>query len=172
LEEQPPKPKFYFEPLGTGHDRAAFSCGVPLLDKYLQTQASQDMKKNLAAVYVLTPDGKTIAGFYTLSAYSVGLDKIPDEISKKLTRMPEVPATLIGRLARSNAFSGQRIGESLLTDALKRSLANSESVASWGVIVDAKDAGAVAFYKKYGFMEIPSTPNRLFLPMGTIAKLY
>jgi ribosomal protein S18 acetylase RimI-like enzyme len=172
LEEQSPKPKFYFEPLGTSHDRAAFSCGVPPLDKYLQTQASQDMKKSLAAVYVLTPDGKTIAGFYTLSAYSVELDKIPDEIAKKLTRMPEVPATLIGRLARSNAFSGQRIGESLLTDALKRSLANSESVASWAVIVDGKDAGAVAFYKKYGFMEIPSTPNRLFFPMGTIAKLY
>lgn len=130
------------------------------------------MKKSLAAVYVLTPDGKTIAGFYTLSAYSVELDKIPDEIAKKLTRMPEVPATLIGRLARSDAFRGQRIGESLLTDALKRSMANSKSVASWAVIVDAKDANAVAFYKKYGFIEIPSTPSRLFLPMETIAKLY
>jgi len=130
------------------------------------------MKKSLAAVYVLTPDGKTIAGFYTLSAYSVELDKIPDQIAKKLTRMPEVPATLIGRLARSDAFTGQRIGESLLADALKRSLANSKSVASWAVIVDAKGANAVAFYKKYGFIEIPSTPNRLFLPMETIAKLY
>jgi predicted GNAT family N-acyltransferase len=172
LEEQSPKPKFYFEPLGISHDRAAFSCGVPSLDKYLQTQARQDMKKSLAAVYVLTPEGKTIAGFYTLSAYSVELDKIPDEIAKKLTRMPEVPATLIGRLARSNAFPGQRIGESLLADALKRSLGNSKSVASWAVIVDAKDANAVAFYKKYGFIEIPSTPNRLFLPMETMAKLY
>jgi predicted GNAT family N-acyltransferase len=172
LEDQSPKPEFYFEPLGTSHDRAAFSCGVPPLDKYLQTQASQDMKKSLAAVYVLTPDGKTIAGFYTLSAYSVELDKIPDQIAKKLTRMPEVPATLIGRLARSDAFPKQRIGESLLADALKRSLANSKSVASWAVIVDAKDANAVAFYKKYGFIEIPSTPNRLFLPMETIAELY
>jgi len=44
--------------------------------------------------------------------------------------------------------------------------------ASWTVIVDAKDANAVAFYKKYGFIEIPSTANRLFLPMETIAKLY
>ena len=129
------------------------------------------MKKSLAAVYVLTPDGKTIAGFYTLSAYSVELDKIPDKIAKKLTQMPEVPATLIGRLARSDAFPGQRIGESLLADALKR-LANSKSIASWAVIVDAKDAKAVAFYKKYGFIEIRSTPNRLFLPMETIAKLY
>ena len=35
------------------------------------------MKKNLTAVYVLTTDGKTIAGYYSLSAYSVRLDQIP-----------------------------------------------------------------------------------------------
>jgi predicted GNAT family N-acyltransferase len=161
----------YIEPLGASHDRAVFSCGVPALDKYLQTQASQEMKKNLSAVYVLTPDGKTIAGYYTLSAYSVRLDKIPEEIGKKLTRMPEVPATLVGRLARSTAFGGQGIGEILLIDALKRSLANSKLVASWTVIVGAKDANADAFYKKYGFMDIPATPNRLFLPMEAIARL-
>jgi len=171
LEEQPPKPKLYIEPLRASHDRAAFSCGVPPLGKYLQTQASQDMKKRLAAVYVLTPEGKTIAGYYTLSAYSVRLDKIPEEIARKLTRMPEVPATLVGRLARSSAFRGQGIGEILLADALKRSLANSTHVASWTVMVDAKDANAVAFYKKYGFIEIPATPSRLFLPMETIAEL-
>jgi predicted GNAT family N-acyltransferase len=171
LEEQPPKPKLHIEPLRASHDRAAFSCGVPPLDKYLQTQASQDMKKRLAAVYVLTVDGKTIAGYYTLSAYSVRLDKIPEEIARKLTRMPEVPATLVGRLARSSAFHKKRIGEILLMDALKRSLAHSKHVASWTVMVDAKDANAVAFYKKYGFIEIPATPSRLFLPMETIAKL-
>ena len=129
------------------------------------------MRKRLAAVYVLTPDSKAIGGYYTLSAYSVRLDKIPEEIARKLTRMPEVPATLVGRLARSSAFRGQGTGEILLTDALKRSLANSKHVASWAVIVDAKDANTIVFYKKYGFVEIPATPNRLFLPMETIAKL-
>ena len=129
------------------------------------------MKKNLTAVYVLTPEGRAIAGYYTLSAYSVRLDQIPEEIAKKLTRMREVPATLLGRLARSSAFQGQRIGELLLLDALKRSLANSKLVASWTVIVDAKDSNAAAFYKKYGFVELPAAPNRLFLPMQTIAVL-
>lgn len=171
MAEQPPKPKLSIEPLGSNHDRAAFSCGIPPLDRYLQTQASQDMRKQLTAVYVLTPDGKAIAGYYTLSAYSVGLDKIPEEIAKKLTRMPELPATLIGRLARSTAYKGQGIGEILLMDALKRSLATSAHVASWAVVVDAKDENAIVFYKKYGFMEIPAFPNRLFLPMATIAKL-
>jgi hypothetical protein len=56
-------------------------------------------------------------------------------------------------------------------DALKRSLANARHVASWTVMVDAKDANAVVFYKNYGFIEIPATPNRLFLPIETIAKL-
>jgi len=172
LAEQPPKPKLYIEPLGATHDRAAFSCGISPLDRYLHTQASQDMRKRLTAVYVLTPDGKAIAGYYTLSAYSVGLDKIPEEIAKKLTRMPEVPATLIGRLARSTAYKGQGIGEILLMDAMKRSLSNSAHVASWAVVVDSKDENAIAFYKKYGFTEIPAVPNRLFLPMATIAKLF
>jgi predicted GNAT family N-acyltransferase len=172
LEEQPTTPKLYIEPLGKSHDRAAFSCGVRPMDRYIQTQASQNMNKKLAVVYVLTPDGTTIAGYYTLSAYSVRLDKIPEEIARKLTRMPEVPATLIGRLAISNAFRGQGLGEILLTDALKRSFKNSEHVASWAVIVDAKGANVVAFYKKYGFMDIPATPNRLFLPMKTIAELH
>jgi hypothetical protein len=39
------------------------------------------------------------------------------------------------------------------------------------VIVDAKDDSAAAFYKKYGFIELPKTPKRLFLPMATIEKL-
>jgi predicted GNAT family N-acyltransferase len=160
------------EPLGVRHDRAAFSCGVAALDRHLKTQAGQDMKKNLAAVYVAAPDGKTIAGYYTLSAYSVRLDSIPEEIAKKLTKMPEVPSTLIGRLARSDAFPKQGIGEILLINALKHSLENSKHIASWAVIVDAKDANAFAFYKKYGFVELPGTPNRLFLPMATVAKLF
>lgn len=171
MAAQPQKPQFNFEPLGANHDRAAFSCGAAPLDRYLQTQASQDMKRNLAAVFVLTPDGKTIAGYYTLSAYSVSLDKIPEEITRKLTKMPEIPTILIGRLARSSAFRSQGLGEILLTDALKRSLANSKQVASWAVIVDAKNVNASNFYKRYGFIEIPSAPNRLFLPMTTIAKL-
>jgi predicted GNAT family N-acyltransferase len=173
LSIQPPaKPPLTIEPLGPNHDRAAFSCGVAPLDEYLKTQASQDMKKNLAAVYVATSDGKTIAGYYALSAYSVRLDSIPDAIAKRLTRMLEVPSTLIGLLARGSAFRGQGVGEILLTNALKRSLDNSKHVASWAVVVDAKDAAAGAFYKRFGFIEIPATPSRLFLPMETIARLF
>jgi hypothetical protein len=56
-------------------------------------------------------------------------------------------------------------------DALNRCLSGSKQVASDVVIVDAKDDSAAAFYKKYGFIELPKTPKRLFLPMATIEKL-
>jgi hypothetical protein len=31
---------------------------------------------------------------------------------------------------------------------------------------------AVAFYRKYGFIDLPKIEKRLFLPMGTIAQLF
>lgn len=163
---------FKIEPLGANHDRAAFSCGEDSLDRYLKNQASQAVERNLAAVFVLTPDGKRIAGYYTLSSYATRLDEIPGEIAKKLTRMSEVPTTLIGRLARSVDFRGQGLGEILLVDALKKALQNSLNVASWAVVVDAKDENAVRFYKRFGFIPFPTKSNRLFVTMETVRDVY
>ena len=163
---------FRIEPLGKDHDRAAFSCGKDPLDQYLRTQAGQASDRNLAAIFILTPDGKKIAGYYTLSSYAVILDELPQEIAKRLTRMREVPATLLGRLARSIEFRGQGMGEILLVNALKRAFQSSEHVASWAVIVDAKDQEAIEFYQPYGFIQFPNKPNRMFLPMKTIRTMF
>ena len=74
----PEKPKFRFEPLDTAkHNRAAFSCEQERLTSYLKEQASQEIKKRVAAVYVLIPDGKTIAGYYTLSQFSIDAGVMP-----------------------------------------------------------------------------------------------
>jgi ribosomal protein S18 acetylase RimI-like enzyme len=166
------KPKFVIEPLGPKHDRAAFSCGVEFLDAYLRKQAGQDFKKHTAVPFVLTPDGSTIAGYYTLSQYAVQLADVPPEVAKKLPKYPMVPTTLLGRLAVSTAFRGQRHGETLLMDALYRILQHSREVASAGVVVDAKDGGAISFYRKYGFLELPRVERRLFLPLGTVEELF
>jgi hypothetical protein len=101
----------------------------------------------------------------------VKLGDIPEKIAEKLTKMGEIPTTLIGRLARSLDAKGKRIGEILLIDAMKKALLNSAIIASWAVVVDAKDENAIAFYKRYGFLEFPNNPNRLFLPMGTVREL-
>jgi hypothetical protein len=39
-------------------------------------------------------------------------------------------------------------------------------------VVDAIDENARAFYRRSGFIEIPYHPNRLFMPMKTVARLF
>lgn len=162
---------FRSEVLNSNHDRGAFECGIAPLDHYIQKQAGQDSRKHVATVFVLTNDGKAIAGYYSLSQYSVKLGDLPPWMVAKLPRYPDVPATLIGRLARDKRFRGKGIGELLLMDALARCLTVSKQVACSAIIVDAKDDVAKDFYKKYGFMELPGIGNRLFIPIGTVKTM-
>jgi GNAT superfamily N-acetyltransferase len=171
----PEKPKFRFEPLDTArHNRTAFSCEQERLPTYLKEQASQEIKKRVAAVYVLTPDGKTIAGYYTLSQFSIDAGEIPSDTANQLLipRYDKLPATLLGRLARSQDFKGAGLGEILLMGALKKALEHSRNIASLAVVVDAIDEKARAFYRAYGFIDVPEHPNRLFIPMPTVAQLF
>ncbi|HWO40034.1 MAG TPA: GNAT family N-acetyltransferase [Candidatus Acidoferrum sp.] len=164
--------RYRIEPLSVKHDRAVFSCGVEPLDRYLQQQAGQDIRRRVAAAFVITPDGTTIAGFYTLSAHLVNLADLPDNVAKRLPRYPNVPATLLGRLAVSENFRGQGIGALLLLDALRRAFGNTREVASAVVVVDAKDERARGFYLRHDFIPLPTQPHRLFYPMKTIEKLF
>jgi predicted GNAT family N-acyltransferase len=158
------------EALETHHVRAGFRCGVSELDTYLEQRAGQDIQRKLAAVFVLTADSKTIAGFYTLSAHSIAGADLPLEVAKRLPRFP-LPVTLLGRMAVAEALQGSGLGEYLLLDALNRALRGSRQVASWAVVVDAK-AGARSFYLKHDFIPLPASPDRLFLPMKTIEMLF
>jgi GNAT superfamily N-acetyltransferase len=161
------------EPLTRDYDRAAFSCGIEPLDRYLRQQARQDATKRAAAPFVLLTLENRIAGYYTLSAATIIVTDLAPAIVKKYKwpRYPELPATLIGRLAIDLAFRGQGLGELLLLDAMKRAWSQVE-IASLAVLVDAKDDRARQFYLRYGFLEFLDRPNRLFLPMKTIEKLF
>lgn len=165
------EPDFQIEPLGPQHDRRGFTCNIKPLEYYFHTQAGQDARKRVAAVFVLTPDGRTVVGFYTLSQFSVHLSDMPPEAVRRLSKYPDVPATLLGRLALTDAYKGRKLGEKLLMDALQRCLAHSREIASFAVVVDAKNDDARRFYLRYGFLELPGVTNRFFLPMETIEQL-
>ena len=160
------------EPLASAHDRAAFACGVDVLDRYLRTQASQDVAKRVAAAFVLTePPLPAVLGFYTLAATSLLLRDVPTATAKRLPKYPHVPATLLGRLAVDQRARGRGYGELLLLDALARALAASGTIGAAAVLVDAKDDAAQGFYERYGFERLPEQPRRPFLSMRTVAAL-
>jgi GNAT superfamily N-acetyltransferase len=158
------------EVLGPHHDRSSFASGVEPLDRYFRSQAGQDARKNMAAPFVLVlPDG-AIGGYYTLSATGVKLTEFPADITRKLPKYPLVPATLLGRLAVDKIHQGRGYGRFLLADALFRAVRSE--IASFAIIVDAKDEAARRFCERESFLPFPDQPLRLFRSMADIAKLY
>jgi ribosomal protein S18 acetylase RimI-like enzyme len=156
---------FRVGPLGVAVDTADFECTVPPLDEYLRRYAAQDLRRNLARVYVAMPvaNPRQPAGFYTLSAGSVACAELPADLSRKLPRYP-VPVALVGRLAVDKRFQGQGLGSILLADACAKVKAASQVLAVAGIVVDAKDEAAASFYRHFGFLVLPGRPDRLLLP--------
>lgn len=157
-------------PLGRQHKRPAFHCGVAALDEYLRKQASQDVKCRISRVFVATtaqhPD--CILGYYTLSTLSIELDQLPDNISHKLPRHP-VPAALLGRLAVDQQAQGYGVGRMLLVNAIQRTLAVSDEIAIYAMVVDALDEQAQGFYEQFGFNPLQSVKQRrLYLPLKSV----
>ncbi len=108
----------------------------------------------------------------TLSATSILLTDLPDKTARKLPKYPQVPATLLGRLAIDSRFQGKGYDELMLMDALRRALQAASEVASFAVVVDAIDEHAQTFYAHYEFRPFSGRTLRLFLPMKTIADLF
>jgi GNAT superfamily N-acetyltransferase len=158
------------ESLGPGHNRNSFASGVEALDRYFRTQASQDARKHIAAPFVLILPGSTIAGYYTLSSTALKLAELPAEVTRRLPRHPLIPATLLGRLAVDKRLQGRGYGRFLLADALFR--AQRSEIASFAVIVEAKDDAAQRFYERESFLPFPETPMKLFRPIADIKKLF
>lgn len=164
---------FRLELLNDAHDRASFSCGTgegnAALDRYLKTQATQDIRRRVATCFVAVEASTgQVAAYYTLASAGIPFTELPPEITKKLPRYPSIPAVRIGRLAVDSRFQGKGLGGAILGDALYRVLASAP--ATYALLVDAKDQKAVAFYQHHGFIALASQPLTLFLPIATAAK--
>jgi GNAT superfamily N-acetyltransferase len=167
-----PRPDLRVEALAVHHDRDAFSCGIDSLDRYLRSQAGQDVRRRANGVFILVAADavETVLGYYTLCATSLPQGDVPAVARKHVPRYPLVSATLIGRLAVSRTRQGDGLGSLLLADAVQRACASAETVGSSMLVVDALNERAAAFYESFGFKPLPES-LRLVLPMRSIAEL-
>ena len=163
---------FHITPLDPSvHDRAGFDCGVDALNRYLQLQAMQDVRRRAAACWVLVglDNPPAVLGYYTLSSDAVGAWDLPDLTPpqrKKLGPYPKLGAYLLGRLAVDKARHGSGFGTMLLFDAINR-CANVEIRAPL-MVLDAKDELAEAFYRRFGFEQLVS--GRLYAPVYALQE--
>ena len=149
------------------HDCAGFDCGVPALNDYLSRFATQHRRRGVAQTYVLVDaaEPSLVLGYYTLSAAQIDAVELSDRDRKRLPRYP-VPCFRMGRLACRSDRQGQGLGQLLIGCAVERCLKARVEIASFALVVDAKDAKAKAFYEHYGFSPCLDRPLTLYLPLG------
>jgi GNAT superfamily N-acetyltransferase len=164
-------PAWLIEPLSAGkHNRNDFACGEPELTEFFHQRALQEMEARASACFVLVPqnDQSRVAGFYTLSAATISLTKLPSELAAHFPKYPNLPATLLGRLARDQSYRGAGLGDLLLVSVMRRALLTTSSIGSVALVTDPKNAQAEEFYKKHGFRSLGGG-RRMFLTMKEIA---
>jgi len=159
-------------PLDKGkHDRKRFDCGIKALNVYLQMMANQQSARDNTRTFVLEDEHnpQLIIGYYTLTMTTIDLGSLPLKLQKK--HRLATSGGLIARLTVDKRYQGRGFGEWLLVDALIRLLDASNSVAFPLIVVDAKD-GALAFYKKFGFLTFFDEENKLFMTMDSVRKSF
>ncbi|MGM3306093.1 GNAT family N-acetyltransferase [Anabaena sp. WFMT] len=134
--------------------------------------ARQHIQKGISRTFVLveTEQPKTIIGFFTLSISEVQTEKLPPQLAKKYPT--KVPGVKLARLAVTQDWQYQGIGEILMIEAMKRALVIAENAGVIGLFVDAKDEKAKAYYQRYGFVSLLDNTLEMFLPLETIKQLF
>ncbi|OIO58751.1 MAG: N-acetyltransferase [Alphaproteobacteria bacterium CG_4_10_14_0_2_um_filter_63_37] len=155
-------------PLTGSHDRKGFDCGRGELNGWLQQTARQHQDKGISKTFVavLEDDPTRIYGYYALTLAELDAGVLPDAWKNRLPR--RVPGIRLGRLAVAFQVQGKGLGSFLLVDALTRAQRIQTEAGGIGMLVDALDAQAAAFYRHFGFESCPDQPLLMFLP----AKLW
>jgi predicted GNAT family N-acyltransferase len=152
---------FVIELLERRHDRTGFSCGTKTLDAYLQRQAGQDLRRNIASVFVAIESGSDkVVGYYTLATAEIPYMRLQSDEQKAMPHYGTLPAIRLGRLAVDVSLQGRKLGILLLMDAMNFSLCLP--IAWQFFLVDAKES-AVDFYKKFGFVSCIDNDKILYL---------
>lgn len=154
-------------PLTAEHDLSAFDCGKDTLNLWLRRRALANQDSGASRTFVILSK-KRVVGYYALAAGSVS----HATATRKLRRnIPDpVPVALLARLAVDATAQGFGIGAGLLQDALLRVHNAAQSLGIRGILVDALDEEAAAFYEKFGFRRSQALPLKLMITLRELDK--
>jgi len=156
-------------PLTAEHDLSDFDCGAPALNDWLRGRALKN-ESRFSRTYVVC-EGRKVVAYFCISAGAVQRAAAPGKLRRNAP--DTIPVSVIGRLAVSLDHAGKGLGADMLSDALRRIAAASQSIGIGAVLVHAKDNVARRFYMKCAeFLEYPEDSRTLFLPIETVVEAF
>jgi hypothetical protein len=163
------------EEISSVHDRAAFDCGNADLNAYLRTQARRQHDNSTTRTFVVVPEARstTILGYYSLAQARVRRETVPEHLTRRLGNY-DVPFILLGRLAVRIELqrTADRCGSQLFVQAAHRAYRASRDVGGIGLVIDAINEEAIAWYERFGAVALPDSRRRLFLPWAAITPSF
>lgn len=158
-----------FDP--TRHDVGGFDCSSEPLNRWLIRFAGQSQRRDAARTFVVVADGSsTVLAYYTLVAGQLEHEAATATVRRGQSPHFPIPVALLARLAVDRNHQGRGLGAALLHDALARVRVASAQVAVRAVVVHAIDERASAFYERFGFRALTTTPRRLMVTLDELRK--
>jgi GNAT superfamily N-acetyltransferase len=146
-------------PIRDDDDVAEFSSGEPSLDAYLRGRALANHRGGASRCFVTCRP--RVVGYYALAAASVQRGSAPGRLRRN---MPEqLPVILLSRLAVDRSEQGNGLGQSLLRDAIVRSVRAADLIGVRALLVHAVGQQARSFYTHFGFEPSLTDPLHLML---------
>ncbi|HYN79506.1 MAG TPA: GNAT family N-acetyltransferase [Lamprocystis sp. (in: g-proteobacteria)] len=153
------------EPLTATHDCAGFACGREALDTWLRRRALCNQASGASRTFVVCEAGRVVA-YYALASSAVATEFATGRLRRN---MPDpIPVVVLARLAVDRFWQGTGLGRALMQDAGRRILHAANTIGIHGVLVQALDDSARAFYERLGFDRSPLDPTALMITLSDL----
>ncbi|PRD43041.1 GNAT family N-acetyltransferase [Phyllobacterium phragmitis] len=140
-------------------NRQAFDCGRDSMNEWFRRHAWRNQQLGVSRSTVIC-DAQTgeIAGYVTLAMGHIEREYLPK--ASQRNRPENIPIFLLGQLAVDRRFQKTGVARSLLFYALKTSVRVAKEVGCVGVLTHPLDDEVRAFYRRFGFEDLPYDRRR------------
>lgn len=143
-----------------------FKCERQEFNDYLYNTANKDHMNNAGKVWLFTTHEKKPIGFVTLAMSQ--LSKSFDPYFSSMTTHTNVPALLIGEMARHIDYKGRGIGILVRDWVINKALEVSQEIGCRLIILQAVE-DKIELYSKWGFKQIEQEyRNTMFIDILNI----
>jgi len=164
-------PRIRKEQLSRKHHRADFDCGVAELNTFIRNTARRQDERHLVRTTVLVDvdQPERILAYYSTAPCEIAA---PPGVRAWKNYPHPIPFLRMARLASDLSVRGRGFGELALLAAIEDAATISRGfTAIGGLVVDAKDQRAAAFYEKFAFSRIEAGGLQLFMPIQDCVSL-
>ena len=147
------------QPLLPTHRCNGFASSELELDAWLMRRAYANQLSGASRTFVVVDAQQTVVGYYALATGAVSHQEATAAVRRN---MPD-PVMVLARLAVDQRAQGNKLGASLLQDAVKRCALVSQHAGIRALLVHALHDRAKQFYEHYGFQASPVHPLTLLL---------